>query len=619
VKDLFNRTSLRTKLYTLSSLAVLIIGALIFITKWAEYRIQAAENEQIDATEVRKQAYTTAESANKEQTAIHLSIRRFMQLSILETLFIQRADTESKQNFTRLANELKLELNKTADNLIKSTFQHYTQNVDSYAETVFAHQIIKENLITPLQTANERLAGIQRELESKQAELQIEGEDLTYNERELLQVQRDCRIAFLTLQNIQQRFMATGDPKYTQQYTAFVEQEVDAVVAAILATSRSVNNETFVKSSIEVKEQLDAVLGYVNQSLQSAAKEGQLLQTMKEHRALILERLTAAGNKINQIYDKAREAAQEADQRTTLAAERVATVKKRATAISDTTALVGTILFIGFALYIINAIRRPITGVISGLEESAHQVHEGSAQVESAGGRLANSASAQAASLQETASSLEEMSAMTSQNAESSQHANRIMKESSTLVRQAVTSMNDLTASMTTISEASDKTQHILQTIESISFQTNLLALNAAVEAARAGEAGKGFAVVAQEVRNLAKRASDSAKETAAIIATTQQSVATGREMADRCSKLFCNVADSSQKVEQLIEKISVASKEQSSGINEINSAVTDIDSQVQQNAANAEESASAAVELKQQAEQLNEYINHLRQVIQGH
>jgi methyl-accepting chemotaxis protein len=206
---------------------------------------------------------------------------------------------------------------------------------------------------------------------------------------------------------------------------------------------------------------------------------------------------------------------------------------------------------------------------------------------------LAEASSEQAASGEETSSSLEEMSSMTKQNADNANTANNLMKEANQVIASANTSMGHLTTSMGEISKASEETQKIVKTIDEIAFQTNLLALHAAVEAARAGEAGAGFAVVADEVRNLAMRAADAAKNTASLIEGTVKKIKEGVNLVQTTNDGFSKVAESSNKVGDLLGEIAAASKEQAQGIEQINIAVSEMDKVTQQNAAGSEELSS--------------------------
>jgi|GEM_PF-316694 len=317
-------------------------------------------------------------------------------------------------------------------------------------------------------------------------------------------------------------------------------------------------------------------------------------------------------------------------------------------------AIVGALMVFA-GILVARSITRPINRAITSLSEAAEQVVSASGQVSSASQSLAEGASEQAASIEETSSSLEEMSSMTKQNADNATAADRLMKESKQaasieetsssleemssmtkqnadnataadrlmkeskqMVERANGSMTELTQSMEDISKASDETSKIIKTIDEIAFQTNLLALNAAVEAARAGEAGAGFAVVANEVRNLAMRAAEAAKNTSVLIEGTVKKVKEGSELVERTNGAFAEVSKSAAKVADLVSEIAAASSEQAQGIDQINKAVAEMDKVTQQTAANAEESASASEEMNAQAEQMKDVSAELMAIVGG-
>lgn len=276
--------------------------------------------------------------------------------------------------------------------------------------------------------------------------------------------------------------------------------------------------------------------------------------------------------------------------------------------------IMGTIL----AFAIVRGISRSLEPVIAGLSSGSAEVASASSQVSSAGQQLAEGASEQAASIEESSSAIEEISAMTRQNAVNADEANTIMQETSQMVGNADSIVKELTLSMEKITQASEETQKIIKIIDEIAFQTNLLALNAAVEAARAGEAGTGFAVVADEVRNLAIRAADAAQNTQSLIEGTVKKVDDGTQLVTQTNETFVRVANSTSKVEKLVEKIATASNEQAQGIEQINKAVAEIDKITQRNAANAEEAASASEEMNALAVQMKSFVTDLKSLIDG-
>jgi methyl-accepting chemotaxis protein len=238
--------------------------------------------------------------------------------------------------------------------------------------------------------------------------------------------------------------------------------------------------------------------------------------------------------------------------------------------------------------------------------------------VSSSSQNLAEGATSQAAAIEETSSSLEEMSSMTKGNADNAGEAKALMAETRNIVTKVNNHMNNMAEAIHKVTTTSEETSKIIKTIDEIAFQTNLLALNAAVEAARAGEAGAGFAVVANEVRNLAQRAAEAAKNTATLIENTITVVKESNELTKMTQNAFGENVEIARKVESLVNEIAAASMEQSQGIDQINKAVSDLERVTQQNAATAEESASAAEEMSAQSLQAKGVAQELVFVIQG-
>jgi methyl-accepting chemotaxis protein len=233
---------------------------------------------------------------------------------------------------------------------------------------------------------------------------------------------------------------------------------------------------------------------------------------------------------------------------------------------------------------------------------SAEQVASAAGQISAGSQALAQGASEQASTLEEVSSSLQEIAAMSKQNATNSQQAQAMSDGARSSAEQGKTSMTQLTEAIEKIKQSSDSTARIVKTIEEIAFQTNLLALNAAVEAARAGDAGKGFAVVAEEVRNLAMRSAEAARNTAQLIdeavTNTDQGVVINSEVSQKLEEINSQI----EKVTIVVSEIAAASEQQSQGVEQINSAIEQMNSVTQQTAANSEESASAAEELSGQS-----------------
>lgn len=280
----------------------------------------------------------------------------------------------------------------------------------------------------------------------------------------------------------------------------------------------------------------------------------------------------------------------------------------------------GIITFVALVIcyFVSYRISKQITKVIETLKTSSFEVNSASGQLNTASQKLAEGSSEQASSLEETSSSLEEMSSQVRQNADNSNQGDIAAKEVSKQVESGAEAVQRMSSAMEEIQNNASETSRIIKTIDDVAFQTNLLALNAAVEAARAGEAGKGFAVVAEEVRNLAQRSAEAAKETSELIAKSQNSTANGVQITQEVSSDLEDIKESAKKVSTLIGEISVASNEQSQGIEQVNTAVLEMDKVVQQNAADAEESASASEELSSQAESLDTIVEHLSMIVYG-
>ena len=280
--------------------------------------------------------------------------------------------------------------------------------------------------------------------------------------------------------------------------------------------------------------------------------------------------------------------------------------------------IAAVILSVFFGLLISRSINKKLNRVIQDLTESEQRVSSACGQVSGASESVAQNASQQAAAIEETSSSMEEMASMTKMNAQHAGEADTLMKSTRQVLEEVKKLMQEVTASMGKISQASEQTSKIVKTIDEIAFQTNLLALNAAVEAARAGESGKGFAVVANEVRNLAGRAANAARETADLIEGIGGQIGEGAAQVGKTGEAFSEVADSVAQASDLVGDIAAASKEQAEGIGEVNKAIGEMDSVAQQNAANAEETTSAAEEMNAQAEKLREMIEELMEIVGG-
>ena len=250
------------------------------------------------------------------------------------------------------------------------------------------------------------------------------------------------------------------------------------------------------------------------------------------------------------------------------------------------------------------------------LAQGAQHVATASSQVASASQSLSQGATEQAASLEQTSASMEEIASMTRMNAENTHQAAGMMADAEKQVQGANNALSAMVASMSAIKESSDKVSKIIKTIDEIAFQTNILALNAAVEAARAGEAGMGFAVVADEVRTLAQRSAQAAKDTAVLIEESIAKANDGNQKVSQVTNAIAAITDSSVKAKGLVDEVSVASRQQSQGIEQVSQAIAQMEKVTQTNAASAEESAAVSQELSAQAEEASSVVKKLMDLV---
>ena len=268
----------------------------------------------------------------------------------------------------------------------------------------------------------------------------------------------------------------------------------------------------------------------------------------------------------------------------------------------------------------------------SNLENSMTQVDLAVDQISSASNEistgaqsLAESTSAQASSLEEISGSLEEINSLTGGNANNAKSGSRLADQAVKAVEEGNLAMEKMRTAMEAILNSSRETSNIIKTIDEIAFQTNLLALNAAVEAARAGEAGKGFAVVAEEVKSLAMRSGEAAKNTNILIDEAGHNSELGSKIVEQVTKSFIEMKEQFAKVKSIVSEISASSDEQASGVSQISTGIGSMNRVTQQNAASAEESAAAAEELSSQAAELKNMVrkyklskNRLNQITQN-
>jgi methyl-accepting chemotaxis protein len=240
--------------------------------------------------------------------------------------------------------------------------------------------------------------------------------------------------------------------------------------------------------------------------------------------------------------------------------------------------------------------------MVGEIRQSSMTIASGASQISQGNSDLSQRTQEQASALEETASSVEEMSSTVKQNADNARQANQLAATAREQAEKGGDVAAKAVAAMLEINTSSKRISDIISVIDGIAFQTNLLALNAAVEAARAGEQGRGFAVVAAEVRKLAQRSADAAKEISTLIKDSVDKVADGSRLVDASGKALEEIVQGVKKVSDIVAEIAAASQEQSSGIEQINKAISQMDEVTQQNASLVEEAASASESMDAQA-----------------
>lgn len=271
-----------------------------------------------------------------------------------------------------------------------------------------------------------------------------------------------------------------------------------------------------------------------------------------------------------------------------------------------------------FAWLITMAVTKPLRRVINMLGAGSSEVATASAQVSQASQTLAEGAGSQAATLEQTSATLEQMSAMIRNTADGAQEATNSRKAAYVTLQEAAALMEQAGLAMDKVQQAGQKTAKVVSAIDEIAFQTNMLALNAAVEAARAGDAGNGFAVVAEEVRNLALRAADAARNTQSLIQGSVQDIQEGASLVAKAKNSFDMVVEHNNDVGRMVEQIAEASQEQALGVEQMSTSASSMNSITQHVAASAEQAAVAAEQLNAQAVEMHDVVGTITLMIRG-
>ena len=273
---------------------------------------------------------------------------------------------------------------------------------------------------------------------------------------------------------------------------------------------------------------------------------------------------------------------------------------------------------LGLLLAALQRMQASLIQTVQTVRTGADGVATASTQIAMGNVDLSSRTEEQASALEQTAASMEELGSTVRQNADNAKQANQLALNASSVAQQGGDVVGQVVDTMRGINDSSRKIADIIGVIDSIAFQTNILALNAAVEAARAGEQGRGFAVVAGEVRSLAQRSSEAAKEIKELITDSVDRVEQGSQLVDKAGATMSEVVASIRRVTDIVGEISAASTEQSQGVAQVGEAVTQMDQTTQQNAALVEESAAAADSLSKQAQELVDAVSVFKLNVQS-
>lgn len=280
--------------------------------------------------------------------------------------------------------------------------------------------------------------------------------------------------------------------------------------------------------------------------------------------------------------------------------------------------IVTIIISQGVAYLVTKSVTGSVKKIIQDLTLTAGNLEAISSEMTNNGRKLAEGTTQQAASIQETSSTLEESASMIHQTTQNTKEADNLARQTKEAANKGNVEMRDMLGSMEELKKSSSEIGKIIKVIDEIAFQTNILSLNAAVEAARAGDAGKGFAVVAEEVRNLAQRSAQAAKDTAVIIESNISLSEKCLKITEQVNGSLNEINDETRKVSELLNEISTASQEQEIGINQINQAIGQMETVLQNNASTAQDSASSAEQLSTYSDSMKQIVNALIAYIEG-
>jgi methyl-accepting chemotaxis protein len=417
--------------------------------------------------------------------------------------------------------------------------------------------------------------------------------------------------AYFETSSLANSFMLTSRLDYAEAAKKSIAGVADAIV------KMQQDQEELVKLDASLKdENKDALLKSLAAATGAYATAlNEIIADKQERNTLITDQLNRIAPQFTAALVKVKNSVEEFQ--ATLE-DRMRTEQRRNEIQVLTFTAAGALIGIFAAWFVIRSITRPISTIADQLAAESAQTHAAALNVAEVSTQMSDGASRQAASLEESSASLHEMASMTQRNSEGAQSAKGLAAEARATADAGARDMAAMRSAMGAIQSSSTEISKIIKTIDEIAFQTNILALNAAVEAARAGEAGAGFAVVAEEVRNLAQRSAQAAKETAAKIADASSKSEQGAQISGQVAASLDSIVHKIRQLDEMVGSIAQASHEQSEGIGQLNQAVAGMDQITQANAALAQQSASSAEELQGQSAQVRAAVEELMRMVHG-
>lgn len=612
----FQTASIKARLLALGGGSLLMVLGMFATVCWSDWRVSKSDRAIDEARQVIQTADGTIETSSQFKDAVNQLQQQVLQMHLLEKCFRQTHQEDLARQFQELGAALTGGLAKLQLAGMAGLARDYASAFADRAGIARQHDTLNSNLLASIQGCEDRLVGMQAEMNDKQSKRQMEGGTLTSDEMDMMNAMSDFRLTLFHLENLQQIYLISGDAKCVKECRDLAKSDAQAGARTLRQFARAINNTNFMTVDQAIGAALEDYIGHTADSASLGNREAQLDAQLE---ALDQDLFNAAAQQLansNQKVLNSKADAHAADQQMQLAQTSAATNKRSAALLIIAIVLLSLVVGIVFNVALISSINRALQRMVRHLNHSVAQTLCAAEQVATSSKSLADGASDQAASIEETSASIEEIRARTQRNSDNASRTQELVRVACAAADKGANDMHNMRAAMEALKASNGDISKIIKTIDEIAFQTNILALNAAVEAARAGESGMGFAVVADEVRTLAQRSAQAARETASKIESAIQSSGQGVALSAKVADVLQEIVGKTHEVEQLINQVVTASQEQSQGIQQINTAVSQVDKVTQDNAASSEESSAAAEELRMQAGKMREIVIELARLV---